>query len=371
MQNQHSPVLIFAQSGRFLAQSAIQAGYPVWVADCFGDQDTLSVAQRWQQLPAISGITEDRLLAIFSKLTNDEQCALICGGGIESCYTILNQLPDNIQLVGNTAHTIHSIKTPTLFFSLLDQLNIAHPDTQFEHPDNVENWLIKLTSGLGGSHIHYLDQQTNLTGYYFQRFIGGTSGAALFLANGKQALIVSINKQHCTANKVKPFRLSSIEVPWSISNQHLKQLEQAINKLTSATGLVGLNSIDFIISEQGELLVLEINPRPSASVELSNLNNPLFQHHLDACRGILPDGPITQSATKTSLRYLYAIDDFIIPANISWPSECHDLPAPDTFIKEHEPICTSIVQTSGNQEINNLHQNIEHRVTNQLRNLEK
>lgn len=366
MQNQHNQVLIFAQSGRFLAQSATQTGHPVWVADCFGDLDTLSVANRWQQLPILSDLSDDNILAAFSKLTNGENCILICGSGIESCYTVLEKLPDNIQLVGNTAHTIHTVKTPTLFFALLDQLDIAHPDTQFEHPDDVESWLLKSASGLGGNHIHYLSQQSYLIGCYFQRFIKGNSGSALFLTNGKHAQLLSINKQNNTTNEQTPFRLKSIETPWSISNHHQQQLERAIKKVTSATGLVGLNSIDFIISEQNELLVLEINPRPSASAELINQNSPLFQHHLDACRGILPCQPIIQAVTKASLHYLYSNDDLIIPSDITWPSECHDLPATDTFIKKGEPICTLIVQTTSNQNINKLLQNIENKVVAQL-----
>ncbi|RKZ98706.1 MAG: hypothetical protein DRQ46_01300 [Gammaproteobacteria bacterium] len=372
MQNQHNnPVLIFAQSGRFLAQSAAQAGLPVWVADYFGDQDTLSIAKRWHQLPVLSELNDDSILNVFSELTNGEKCSLICGNGIEYCYALLEQLPDNIQLVGNTAHTINTIKKPTLFFGLLDQLNIAYPETQFEHPGDNKIWLTKSASGLGGGHIHYLDQQANLTGYYFQRFIRGASGSGLFLANGKQAQLISINKQNCTASKQSPFLLSSVETPWSISDRHIHQLEQIIIKLTPATGLVGLNSLDFIISEQNELLVLEINPRPSSSAELIDLNSPLFQHHVDACRGILPNEPIIRSASKTSLRYLYANADWIIPADIIWPSECHDLPAMNTLIKKQEPICTSIVQASSGQDVNYLHQDIENRVANQLQKLEK
>lgn len=360
------PVLIFAQSGRFLAHSATHAGYPVWVADCFGDQDTLSVVKRWHPLPVISELTEDSILDVFFKLTNGEKCTLICGSGIESCYTILKKLPDNIKLVGNSAHTIHTIKTPTLFFSLLDRLGIAHPDTQFEPPENIKNWLAKSVSGLGGSHIQYLNQQTNLTGYYFQRFVRGISGSALFLANGTQAQLISINKQNSVVNGLTPFLLSSIESPWSLSEPNQQQLERAIKKISLETGLIGLNSIDFILSEQDELLVLEINPRPSASAELINPNIPLFQHHLDACRGVLPDTPIIQAVTKTSLHFLYADNDVIIPSDITWPSECHDLPTTDTFIKKGEPICTFIVQANSSQKIKQLLYDLENKVVSQL-----
>ncbi|MFT7414669.1 MAG: putative ATP-grasp superfamily ATP-dependent carboligase, partial [Methylophagaceae bacterium] len=123
----HIPILIFAQSGRFLAQSATQAGYTVWVADCYGDSDLLIVAERWQSLPLFTELTHDSILATLSELTGGEPCILICGGGIELCYHLLHPLPANIQLIGNTPDTIHIIKTPALFFDVLNQHAIGYP----------------------------------------------------------------------------------------------------------------------------------------------------------------------------------------------------------------------------------------------------
>ena len=106
MQDQRKPILIFAQSARFLAQSAAQATYPVWAADFFGDLDTISVADRWLQIPALSQLHHDTILSIFSDLTQGEACTLICGSGIEKHYPLLNKLPSHIQLVGNSANII-------------------------------------------------------------------------------------------------------------------------------------------------------------------------------------------------------------------------------------------------------------------------
>ena len=69
MQNQSKPVLILAQSGRFLAQSASQAGYRVWVADCFGDIDTLVASERWQGLPKLASLTCKQFLTVLQSLT--------------------------------------------------------------------------------------------------------------------------------------------------------------------------------------------------------------------------------------------------------------------------------------------------------------
>lgn len=346
MQEQSLPVLILAQSGRFLAQSASQAGYSVWVADCFGDQDTLAVADRWQQVPSFSKLTSALFSKMLTELTQGEPCILITGSGIELYYPLLENLPDNVQLVGNSVQTIKQIKTPALFFSLLEQLELPHPRTQFKRPQESNDYLVKSASGLGGNHIQYLEDATDVDNSYFQHLIAGNSGSALILANGIDAQIISINQQFLSPRKGTPFRLGSIETPWEIPKHHRHELEQAINKITVEVGLLGLNSIDFIISKNNELQLLEINPRPSASAELIESEPPLFQHHIDACSGDLPYISVKKSTIQSVLHYFYADHDYMIPLNISWPIECHDLPHAGTNIKKGQPICTIITKTN-------------------------
>lgn len=343
MQDQSLPILIFAQSGRFIAQSATQAGYRVWVADCFGDQDTLKNAERWQALDPISTLTEQQILTTFSILSHGEDCLLICGSGIECFYPVLNNLPAHIKLVGNTANTIDIIKTPTKFFSLLKQLKLNYPETQFKQPSGGD-WLVKSSLGFGGHHIHYLESsKENRKHDYYQRYISGISGSALFLANGKKARLFSINQQGLHPCGSSPFRLGSITTPWINAKPHQQQLELAIHKITAETGLRGFNSVDFIISDQDQLLILEINPRISASVELLSNQLPLLQYHIDTCDGVLADIlPIIGSAVSSTLSYLYADSSATIPTDMDWPEACHDIPTAGEVIVKDQPICSLI-----------------------------
>jgi len=365
MQNQHKPVLIFAQSGRFLAQSATQAGYRVWVADCFGDQETLSVAERNQVLPPFSTLLSNDILGELIKLAQGEECILICGSGIESTFSFLENLPDNIQLIGNSFNTIKSIKTPQSFFNTLNKLKLPFPDTVFASPKNREDWLIKSASGLGGQHIQYLNKSLVTSNHYFQRYISGSSGSALFLANGKQTQLLSINQQTLTTNKHYPFQLGSIQTPWLISSPHQKELRAAIAKITLEIGLRGLNSLDFIISEKNELLLLEVNPRVSASAELLTNTADLFQHHINGCQGQLPSVDLPQAEESASLYYIYAGQDVIIPSKMIWPMECHDQPTAESLILKGEPICTSLIRLEATQAVKSF-QIIEQQISRQL-----
>lgn len=368
MQAQPIPILILAQSGRFLAQSATQAGYTVWVADCYGDTDLLAVVERWQSLPHFTELTHDNLLSTITELTQGEECLLICGSGIERYYHLLLPLPANIRLIGNTPNTIHSIKTPALFFELLEQYAFGYPKTQFASPSNDLKWLKKHTTGLGGSHIQYASLKTANTNAesYYQYFISGSSGSCLFLANGHYAHLISINQQYLAPEAKQPFRLGRIESAWQLSAHYLNYLDQAANQLTAATHLVGLNSLDFIISDNNELLILEINPRVSASAELIANKMTLFQQHMNACLGQLPTDPSPLNQVSTSLFYHYAAADFNVPENMIWPTQCHDLPAAGLSIKKGAPICISVVTPDENNTAGQLHNIIEQKILNQL-----
>lgn len=345
MQEQTVPVLIFAQSGRYLAESATQAGHTVWVADCYGDIDTQNISDRWQKLPPFSELDNAHLLKLLTHLANGQNCVLICGSGIEKYFPILDHLPANINHIGNNSKTIQHLKKPQLFFSLLTQYDLPFPTTQFYRPKIIDGWLFKENSGLGGTHIRQLSMLDSESEGYYQLHIVGNSGSVLFLANGHQTQLLSINKQIISGSKTIPFQLAAIETPLKISQSHHQTLNKAIEIITQETGLVGLNSLDFIIDNNEQLFILEINPRPSASSELI-ANQHLFQWHLQACQGILPEDISISSDKSVGLYYVYAPYRLKIPTNLSWPSQSHDHPHPDTIIEPNQPICSLLITES-------------------------
>jgi predicted ATP-grasp superfamily ATP-dependent carboligase len=342
---QQQAVLIVAQSGRFLAQIAHRAGYPVWVADCFGDNDTLAFASRW--LP-ISDLSNPRsVLDTVLALSKGEACTLVYGSGIESFHGILDQLPSHIKLVGNSQQSIDTVKNPSQFFNILDQLAIAYPTTQLHPPQETTGWLSKSPHGLGGGHIEYYQANILRTDVYYQRYTEGISGSVLFLANGTQGHLLSINQQFSVNDSDMPFLLSGLASPFHLSDDHQSTLQNTIDALLGCIALVGLNSLDFIISNADEILALEINPRPSASAELLTQLPQLFNVHLKACQGTLSIDTISRPKTNpTYLHYIFAQHDTVIPDGILWPSHCHDIPAAGHLIVKKHPICTVIVETS-------------------------
>ena len=367
MQNQNKPVLIFAQSGRFLAQSATQAGYRVWVADCYGDIDTLSSSERWQPLPSLTALTPKQFLTILQKLTQGEDCSLIYGSGIEQCYHLLHQLPSHIELLGNSPATIHSIKTPKLFFDVLSTLNLAYPTTVFNQELADKSYIMKSASGLGGEHIQPFHLSSHSGDNYFQKVIDGVSGSALFLSNGEFCQVISINQQTTKATPQSPYRLGAIGTPLKLPLEHQYFITKACNSITASTGLKGLNSLDFIISHNNEVLILEVNPRTSASAELiESKYTSMIQLHLYACHSLLPTKPIQTPTSTVYLHYIFAEKNITIPEKILWPDKCSDLPKPGTFIKKDHPICSCLIHAANGTSATNKHSKIETIIIGQL-----
>jgi predicted ATP-grasp superfamily ATP-dependent carboligase len=126
------------------------------------------------------------------------------------------------------------------------------------------------------------------------------------------------------------------------------QLLAAIDALVPALGLVGLCSIDFLLHEEA-IQVLEVNPRPSASLSLydEDYAGGLMQAHVHACVG--EDAPAVRQAASPKLRgemIVFAPADLVVDAS-SWVnlSGVHDLPIPGTRFKAGAPVCT--VSASG------------------------
>lgn len=347
MTNQQiTPLLIVAQSGRFLTQSASQTYDKVWVTDYFGDVDTRLASEQWHLLPDLETISQSSLKQHISTITEKAHCHLVYGSGIEYCPSLTSSLPSNVKLYGNSSVTLNLIQKPDNFFGLLNKLNLSFPETRFEPPSDKSGWLFKPAAGLGGEKIQQAnDTHANLNGY-FQRIEAGITGSVLFLANGTRTKIIGINRQWASARGSTPFRLTAIKGHFQIDQKHYQQLKQSINAITAQAKLVGLNSLDFIISKKQQIKLLEINPRPSASCELYETHRPIIQLHIDACQGKLPERPLKNSNKTSVLNYLYAPQTITIPPNIRWHEQCHDLPPAHTTINKGEPICTLITPSN-------------------------
>ena len=108
----------------------------------------------------------------------------------------------------------------------------------------------------------------------------------------------------------------------------------------TATGLVGLNGLDFLLQEH-RWLALEVNPRPTATVELYDADYAagLFEWQLRACEGELPVRAAPARAVRAHA-VVYAPRALHVTAGWAFPRWCRDVPPAGARFAPGQPFCT-------------------------------
>jgi len=331
----HGYILVVASSSRMLAQSARASGFKPLVIDLFADLDTQRYAEDFKQI--ISLAEQHLKLAVDYFIENYQVDQLVYGSGFEHHPDSLSYLDSRLTLLGNEPEVFMGLHNKEAFFTEFKRLNIPFPSVQFTKPDLFEGWLLKPMQGQGGVGIrHYLGEQVD-SECYWQRYQAGQQYSVLFLADGLQFQLVGFNSQWSTqVNKSSQFLFSGI-----INACDLKAVQQAeildcLEKLVPLFKLKGLNSLDFI-NDGNSSFLLEINPRPSASMQLYDAD--LFKRHIKACQGGLSDAHYPIKGV-TGCQIVYAQSDIIIPEGFVWHENCSDFPETGVICRTGQPICS-------------------------------
>ena len=338
-------VLIVARSGRALATSAYQAGYKVHVMDCFTDEDTKTVSKSTHQLQShYEGFDKTELIEQVKALVSCyPEAVLVVGTGFEKTPELLDSLAEIIPVLSNKERTIHDLKDPVSLYELLSCASINAPEISLTHPIDPVGWLVKRIAGVGGGHVQWLSQLKFDIGTdcYYQKYIPGLVLSAVFLARETHAILVGINEQLPTDQfNDMPFLYKGVVKLNSIEEQHRQNVIEIINKITKKTGLKGLCGVDYVVAESGEIMVLEINPRPPSSFELYEQQGALFEAHLACFEGREIGYEDNQNITAKGYAIFYAKQDIKINSNIIWPTWVKDKPSIGSAIAEKFPVCT-------------------------------
>jgi uncharacterized protein len=353
------PIVVVAQSGRALARSAGRAGIPVHVLDLYADGDTSALARSVSQIGSIAtGFRADRLLDRLHRIEARERIdGIVAGSGFEERIDLLEAMARVGRLLGNLPEVVRRAKDPIDFFALLTRLGIPHPETVTEVPAGPRaddtGWLCKRIGGAGGTHVRSAEACCP-PGHYLQRQVPGRPHSLVFLADGRHAAIVGYNEIRVQGGTgAARFRYTGAV---TVSEPPVAPaVEDAVQALVPALGLVGLCGLDFMLDEDGRYSVLEVNPRPTGTFELYEdlgVEGPgLFQMHLSACEGRLPRTVRVLGRGVAAQEVLWASATFAIPDALQWPHWARDRPAGGTLIQTGEPICTVHARAAGRKAV--------------------
>lgn len=335
-----------------LVESAKKAQINTLAIDHYADRETREAATEAMALGHASGrFDETQLVAAIDHLARDDQIPMIYGSGFDPQPDLLQKLSKNREIIGNPPPLLRFFKDPRRFFHLLQQLKIPFPATRFDLALGGDDWLVKSGCSEGGKGVRFCADKPLGPLEYLQQRLSGPAYSALFLANGREARIIGFNTLWNQGDLERPFLFVGAIHASGLKGHQRQAITRSIRCLVQATGLRGMNSLDFMLSPQGEVLVMEVNPRPSASMALYDDDAPegLVAAHIRACRGHL--SPIGSPSKIRAFRVITARQNIVAKASDKWPSWCQDRPVDDTVIDPDQPLCTIRAEGSDEAEV--------------------
>lgn len=355
-------LVVAGLSARALAELAHDEGFVPIALDLFGDRDTLAVSD-WRRIGREGALAIDRgvlvdVLALIARERNP--IGWIAGSGFEAHPGLLADAARCLDLIGNPPALADSLRRPEWFYPQLTRLGIPHAETQALPPVDRDGWLLKNARACGGWHVRdaALACATDQEGGYFQRRIDGQPMSVLFIADGRRFVRVGVARQRVGALAGRQWVFKGAVAAGEPGRALTDMLDGMIGVLVSALGLRGLNGIDFILNDDGPH-VIELNPRPTASVSLFRdaLAGGLLRAHVAASRGCLPvacepvRNPLPARGfevvfSRRGFRMAAALADWVV--GCGW---CADLPATGATFDRNDPVCTVFAQAGSSQEV--------------------
>ncbi len=341
-------VLIAAFSGRALSASARRAGFLPLVVDGYNDLDTRACAHATEHLPQFitTGITAKSLVPALERLVAASQeppIGLVLGAGFEDRLLLVADLEDQFPVLGSSAAACINCKEPAQFFPALARLGIPHPETRFDPPPAPAGWLTKKVGGSGGLHIRDTSAKARESKHsYFQKKVPGDAISVFGIVSPKGDAF-AFSRQWTSPTPSQPYRYGGATGPLTLDEDLEARLIDTCMTLAREFDLKGIVSFDFLVHD-GEPLLIEINPRPGATLDvLDDAAGTLFSAHIAACQGDDP-AQILQSQWQPpaarSVAYMYA-DEKPLTVNLTdWPQWVMDRPEAGSRIAPGQPIAT-------------------------------
>jgi len=348
-------ILLVGVSVRALATSAVQSGYEVVALDAFGDLDLQALCEGYSLRRDFGkAYSAQAIISASQKLQFD---TVAYTASFENYPSLVGAVGKRGILLGNPPEVLRRVRNWPELFEKLVKAQIRVPETLYSlngrRPDPQRRWLRKPRRGGGGQHIEiWQEGQPIGRGQLLQERLEGTVCSALFVANGREAVLLGLTEQLVGRPEfgAQGFMYCGNVLPLDTGNSGAaieEQASQITHLLTREFGLVGVNGMDFILSK-GEIYPIEVNPRYTSAMELVEraYGLPVFDLHVRAViHGKLPDFNLAQTKGKErgihAKTILYAKKNGHAPDTSGWMARgLRDVPHPGEALLSGKPICT-------------------------------
>ncbi|AGU50236.1 hypothetical protein VAPA_1c31470 [Variovorax paradoxus B4] len=361
-------IAVAAISARAMAEAAASDGFKVIALDLFGDVDTRRAASRWLPIgaPGSLHIESESVLAALHTLAREGEggepvLGWIAGSGFEGEPELLEEGAAVLPLIGTAPAAVRRLRDPAAFFGFLAAHVIPFPQVMLQPPEDPAGWLMKDAHGCGGWHVRHapwsMDEPPS-SHHYFQREMPGLPMSATFIANGRDVHVLGFNEQTVRRFGTRPFVFCGAVGPVPVAEDMARRVTAIARTLTAEFELRGLCSLDFM--RDGDAIgVLEVNPRPPASMSLYRMpaGSPgVMQAHLRACLdGELPPPVPSHAQEVEGIEIVFAqqplqLDAAAAQRLAAWPG-IRDLPEAGQRFDIDDPLCTLTASGSNAQQV--------------------
>lgn len=352
-------LLLLGASTRFLARWFVKAGYRPLAIDLFADRDLQALC------PTLRVDRDQWPTGLARECEPYPGVPVVYCGGLENHPPLLETLAKRHPLLGNSPECLRKSRDIDHWGPILREAGFAVPpwrgnsgSGKSERVPDEGDWILKPRQGAGGLGIRKAQaRETIPPGFIAQKWVSGhgvslsfclgTGDPWFFLGCQELPRIPCLNAPPFVYLGNSVFRGFPL-----VFGEKGKQLGLVLRDRLGLRGLVGVDGI----YHQGQLTVLEINPRPTASMELADPfeGNWLARWHIASFLGssssLSRSIPRERSFTKA---ILYAHKEFPFPED--WPDSAlenqlkvtfADLPSPGEPMAKGEPILTIILEES-------------------------
>lgn len=347
-----APWLVVATSARALAQSAARHGHAVCAIDAYADRDTLQACGGRALSVALDDagtFGADHLEAAVDACLRRHAPrgfrGIVAGSGLDASWALRAQLARRAPLAGCEPASLQSLRDPVAWCALLRHIGAPHPQTCFSPPAQARGWLVKRAGGTGGLHVQPWRRGAPLPeDAYFQRRGAGRPASLLFAAQEGRIHALGWQWQQLSPIDGLPWRyggvLTAPDMPAAARTLVLGHLR----RIAAAVRLRGVGSLDFLLDGQ-DVQLLEINPRPTASIALYP-HLDLFGMHVGTHRPIAHATTAAPAEPARGECILYATAALTAHPRFDWPPWCADIPATAVRFAAGDAVCTVQAQAA-------------------------
>ena len=346
------PVLLVAVSARMLAELAVRAGYDVVALDHFGDLDLQSLCPSVSILRDLGG--SGGMAELVTAAEDIAAPSIVYGAGLENRPDLVESIMAGRTLLGNAPAILERVRDPETLAASLREPGLHFPETlapdRATSADPRKAWLRKPVKGGGGRGIRRWQGGALRSREVVQERIRGLSCSVAAVGDGRDAAVLGVSEQLIGRRALgsSGFRWCGNVVPARLPVAEREALLEAAIAVCAhvarAFELRGLFGVD-LIWDGARAWVLEVNPRPTASLEAIEevYGVSAFTAHVEACAGRLPDiAPgATWPDTASGKGIVFARKDLRAADTRAWlEAGIRDVPHPGEPIGRGHPICT-------------------------------